>query len=104
MALSLMPGVRIFSAVDTTEFVVVRAPAEPIELIIGGAPAALSPAARPWTAKVSAPANSGTALGRRYVNLTETIELLCAKSGFGMPVIAGEVLRIKQAAPLFASD
>ncbi len=99
MALHLRPWIRVFSAVDTTELVVVRASAEPIELTIGGAPAVLSPVARSWTAKVSAPANSGTVIGRRYVNLMATVELICVKAGFGVPAIAGEVLAIRQAQP-----
>lgn len=103
MALSLVPGTRVFSAVDSTELIVVRAPADPIDLTIGGAPAVLAAAAKNADAVADAP-GGGTAIGKRYTDAAATIELLCTKPGSGMPAVAGELLVLKQAKPLPASD
>ena len=43
-------------------------------------------------------------MGKRYVDDAETLELLCTKPGDGVPALAGEVLRLKEAKPLPASD
>ena len=99
MALSLKPGTRVYSAVDSTELIVVKVPADPIELTIGGAPAVEKNAtAAPATSNV------GTAIGKRYTNADATVELLCTKPGPGIPAIDGEALELKAAKPLPASD
>ncbi|WP_216899964.1 hypothetical protein [Nocardia alni] len=102
MALTLTPGTRVYSAVDSTELIVVKAPADPIDLTIGGAPAVLSAADRNG-ANASGNGN-GTALGKRYTDAAATIELLCTKPGPGMPAVADEVLALKEAKALPASD
>lgn len=103
MALSLKPGTRVYSAVDSTELIVVKVPAAPIELTIGGAPAVLS-AAEKNGAAAPATSNGGTAIGKRYTNADATVELLCTKPGPGIPAIDGEALELKAAKPLPASD
>ncbi|MEV5835189.1 hypothetical protein [Nocardia sp. NPDC052112] len=103
MALALKPGTRVFSAVDSTELIVVKVPADPIGLTIGGAPAVLSAAERNGVA-ASAVSTGGTAIGKRYTNADATVELLCTKPGPGIPAVDGEVLELKQAKPLPASD
>ncbi|MFI7667622.1 hypothetical protein [Nocardia sp. NPDC049526] len=102
MPLTLKPGTRVFSAVDSTELIVVKVPGGPIELTIGGVPAVLSAAEKTGTA--SATPNGGTAIGKRYTNADATVELLCTKPGPGVPAIDGEVLVLKEARPLPASD
>jgi len=103
MTLSLTPGARVFSAVDSTELIVVRATAEPVDLTIGGAPAVLSATEKNASALPTA-VNGGAAIGKRYTNIAGTVELLCTRPGSGLPAIAGEVLVLKQAKPLPASD
>ncbi len=39
MSLTIKPGTRLFSAVCETEMIAVKAPADAIEITIGGAPA-----------------------------------------------------------------
>ena len=39
MSLTLKPGTRLFSAVCATEMIAVKAPADAVDLTIGGAPA-----------------------------------------------------------------
>ena len=43
-------------------------------------------------------------MGKRYVDDAGTLELLCTKPGDGVPAVAGEVLQLKEAKPLPASD
>ena len=48
--------------------------------------------------------DGGTAVGKRYIDMTDAVELLCTKSGAGTLSIASEVLEVKSAKPLPASD
>ncbi|WP_433710375.1 hypothetical protein ACQP2U_29045 [Nocardia sp. CA-084685] len=102
MPLSLKPGTRIYSAVDSTELIVVKVPTTPIDLTIGGVAAVLSAAEKNGT--TSGTSNGGTAIGKRYTNADATVELLCTKPGPGVPAIDDEVLVLKEARPLPASD
>jgi hypothetical protein len=101
--LTLRPGTRVLSAIDQTELVVVRAPADPIDLTVGGVPAVVSAEKRGTGTPISGH-DTGISVGKRYVDGTGTVELLCTKAGTGVPAIAGELLTIKRAKPLPASD
>lgn len=104
MSLSLKPGTRLYSAVDATELIAVKAPAEPVDVTIGGAPAVLSADERLDDGGVAEGHDGGAAMGKRYTNAAETVELLCTKAGAGAPAIDGELLTVKEAKPLPASD
>ena len=57
----------------------------------------------------TSPATNGTstpgaAIGKRYVDEDDTVELLCTKPGEGVPALGGRPLTIKEAKPLPASD
>lgn len=54
--------------------------------------------------EVSAEAAGGTALGKRYVNEDESLEVLCTKPGDGSLALSGTPLGLKEAKPLPASD
>lgn len=47
---------------------------------------------------------SGTTIGKRYVDATGTLELLCTASGAGELTCDGAPMTIKTAKPLPASD
>lgn len=47
---------------------------------------------------------SGTVIGKRYVDATGTLELLCTASGAGELTCDGAPMTIKAAKPLPASD
>ncbi|HEV8297272.1 MAG TPA: hypothetical protein VGQ20_08245 [Acidimicrobiales bacterium] len=100
----LKAGSRLKSTVCNTEVIVVKAPAGDLKVTCGGAPMVL--AAEPITEKgtVSSDAAGGTALGKRYVNADETLEILCTKAGEGSLGVGGEQLSLKEAKPLPASD
>ena len=104
MSMTLKPGAKLLSTVCSTELITVKAPAGEVELTIGGAPPATSPADRGGDGSVADGHSGGTAMGKRYVDDAETIELLCTKPGDGMPALNGEVLQLKEAKALPASD
>ncbi len=104
MSLSLKPGTRLFSAVCSTELIVVKAPADEVELTIGGSPALTDDGDRDPSAGAASGHDGGALVGKRYVDDGDTLELLCTKPGAGLPAIGGAVLSLKEAKPLPASD
>lgn len=100
----LKPGIRLFSAVCTTELVVVKVLPGDLDLTIGGVSPVGSAAEREVTGLVVEGHGGGAAMGKRYVDSAETIELLCTKTGEGVPALHGELLHLKEAKPLPASD
>jgi hypothetical protein len=101
----LKPGTRLRSQVDGTEVIVVRAPADDLDVACGGQPmidVAAEP--EPGLAAAADPVE-GTQLGKRYVPATgAAIELLVTKPGkYGLS-IDGTPLALKEAKPLPASD
>jgi hypothetical protein len=97
-------GQTLASAVDATTVVVVRWPNAEVELTCGGAAMvdAKDPAAGSGTPD---PAwSAGSQLGKRYVDASGGVELLCTKAGTGTLAVNGEPLNIKAAQALPASD
>ena len=100
------PGDQLASTVCGTRVVVIRAPAagqpQP-QLTCGGSllvPAADAPPAKPGPAG----ADATTLIGKRYVDATGTLELLCSASGAGELACDGAPMTLKAAKPLPASD
>ena len=100
----LKPGSRMRSAVCATEVMVVAASAEDVELTCGGAPMVALDAEPPAGTEISPEAKGGTKIGKRYVDASSTIELLCTKPGEGALGLGGELLVTKEAKPLPSSD
>jgi hypothetical protein len=102
--MELPVGTRLRSAVDTTEVVVVRAPSESVDIRCGGQ------AMVPVTQSVSGEGpidpnhNSGTLVGKRYVDDALGLELLCTKGGEGSLAVGEAPLLVKAAKPLPSSD
>jgi len=104
MSIQLKPGMRLFGAACTTELIVVKAPAQPIDLRIGGHPPLAAAADRTGGVEVLTPAESAPAMGKRYVDPEGTLEVLCTKAGLGAIAIGDELCATKDAKPLPASD
>jgi hypothetical protein len=103
--IALKPGMRLRSTVCATEVMVIQAPAEPVTLSCGGAP--LVPLGAPAPAAGGAPASDaagGTQIGKRYVDASGALELLCTKPGPGTLAAGGVPLAVKTARPLPSSD
>jgi hypothetical protein len=99
--MTLHPGDQLASTACTTRVVVIRAPAagEPA-LTCGGA--AMVPVAAPPTPLAGA--TPVTLLGKRYVDATGTLELLCTAAGTGELCCDGAPMTVKTAQPLPSSD
>ena len=104
MAIALKPGTRLFSDVCTTELIVVRTPSAAVDVTIGGCPPVTSAADRSGSAIIVAGHGGGTAMGKRYVDERDTLELLCTKQGEGVAALDGVAMVLKDAKPLPASD
>jgi hypothetical protein len=83
---------------------VIAAPEADVELTCGGAPMIDIGAAPPGGFTLSPDAAKGTALGKRYVNESGDVELLCTKPGEGSLGVAGTLLVLKESKPLPSSD
>jgi hypothetical protein len=102
--MDLKPGSRWRSAVCDTEVVVVRAPAAPATLRIGGAGALPADAGRPASAKPDESLASGTMLGKRYADEATGLEVLCTKAGTGTITVDGRRAAVMTPRQLPASD
>jgi len=108
-ATDLSPGSRWRSVVCEAEVIVVRAPAAPVLLCIGGAPALAAAGNGPAGSGLtgSAPDRAlaaGTLLGKRYADQASGLELLCTRSGAGTITVAGRPATIMAPRKLPASD
>lgn len=97
-------GSRLFSAVCTTEMIAVKVPAGDVNLTIGGSAPVASAAERVAGGAVADGHGGGAAMGKRYVDQDDSIELLCTKPGPGVPALNGVLLVLKEAKALPASD
>ena len=104
MSLTLKPGTRLFSVVCTTEMIVVKASGDSVDVTIGGAPPVTVESERSAGGEVAEGHGGGSAIGKRYVDAAGRIELLVTKPGDGVPAVDGELLTLKDAKPLPASD
>jgi hypothetical protein len=104
MSLILKPGTKVFGAACLTEGIVVRAPKDPVDLQIGGHPALTKITERSADLTIAAGHDSGSLMGKRYVDADDTIELLCTKPGAGSFAINGALCEAKGAKALPSSD
>jgi hypothetical protein len=102
--MQLKPGTRLRSAVDSTEVIVVKAPAEAVDLRCGGHPLVPLDAGEPGGATLDPAHSQGTQVGKRYAEPEVGLEILCTKGGEGSLAIGDEPLVLKDAKPLPSSD
>ena len=97
------PGVRLRSAVCSTEVMVIAAPGGDIALTCGGAPL-LAEGEEAAAGTALDATGEGTQLGKRYTDAAGALELLCVKPGKGSLAADGVALVLKGAKPLPSSD
>ena len=100
----LAVGSRLRSAVCSTEVMVVAAPDRDLEVTCGGSSMIGMDDDLPEGLMISAEASGGTAIGKRYTNDAQDIEVLCTKAGDGSIAVDGELLEQKDAKALPSSD
>lgn len=102
--MKLTAGTKIRSAVCSLEAIVIRPPSEEADLSCGGV-AMVAPGSEGTGAMQLADAEPGQALiGKRYVDLTSGLEVLCTKGGKGALSFGERALTPKEAKPLPSSD
>ena len=104
MSVQYKVGTKLKSAVCDTQIILLRVPARPIDLGIGGAAPLTDAQAKPDDAVLDPAWAAGSITGKRYCDEAETIELLCTKGGQGGISMDGLALGIKQAKQLPSSD
>lgn len=103
VVMQLKAGSRWRSAVCATEVMVIAAPDGDVALTCGGAPVE-EPGAEASGATLSPDFADGSQVGKRYVDATGELELLCTRPGDGSLAVSGQPLTIKGAKPLPSSD
>ena len=101
--MQLKAGTRLRSATDPCEIVVVKAPADPVDLRCGGHPF-LAIDAESSPESVEPGFDQGTQLGKRYASEELGLEVLCTKAGEGSISVGETILEVKGAKALPASD
>jgi hypothetical protein len=104
MPVTLKPGMKLYSAVCSTQLVVVRASSGEVDLRCGGQPVVMTTADAGVGGTPRAGFDGGTLLGKRYVDEDESFEVLCTKSGSGSLGLGDAPLQLSGAKPLPASD
>lgn len=100
----LKPGLRLKSAVCSTEVMIIKSAPGEHDLHCGGV-AMLAPGeAAPAGATADPALAKGTLVGKRYVDADEKYEVLCTKGGEGTLALDGAPLDVKQAKTLPSSD
>ena len=95
---------RVSQRTDTTEVVVRKAPAEPVDLRCGGEPMFAIDAERGADRPIGAGFDEGSQLGKRYADDEIGIEILCTKPGPASLSLGDARLYLKGAKPLPSSD
>ena len=101
--MQLKAGTRLRSATDACEVVVVKAPAEPVDLRCGGH-AFLAIDAEVTPESIEPGFDQGTQLGKRYADDDLGLEVLCTKAGEGSISVGETILAVKGPKALPASD
>ena len=102
--MQIKAGVRLRSAVCATEVIVVKAPADDVDLRCGGHPLLAYGVASPEGLEPDSAFSEGTKMGKRYSDVAATLELLCTKPGAGSLSLGSEPIQVKDAKALPSSD
>jgi hypothetical protein len=104
VGVELKPGTRLRSTACEAEVVVVKAPAGAVDLRCGGHP--MVPVGDDVAGGLSPQTgfDGGMLIGKRYVDESGDLELLCTKAGGSSPSLGDQVLGVKDAKPLPSSD
>jgi len=102
--MELKVGTRLRSAGDEVEAIVVKTPSGDVDLRCGGHPVLAMDEDRPSGVAAEAGFEKGSLLGKRYVDGSGELEILCTKAGPASLSVGDEVLEIKEAKPLPSSD
>ena len=97
---TLKPGLRLKSAVCSTEIMVIRAPALDALLACGGVEMLAMTETTTGGRSIDPAQSGGTLIGKRYIDATDRVELLCTRGGDGSIALDGVAMVVKQAKAL----
>jgi len=97
-------GSRLKSAVCSAELMVIAAPDSDVDIQCGGASMIEMGGEPPAGATANPDFQEGVTLGKRYVNESGDLELLCTKPGESSLSVGDVRLTLKEAKPLPSSD
>ena len=97
-------GQRLRSAVSSVEAIVVKVPKGDVTISCAGAPMLRPDDKADGSLPPADPAQRHTLLGKRYLDESSNLEMLCVAAGPGEIAVDGRTLTIKTAQPLPASD
>lgn len=101
MAQIYKPGTKLTSTVCKTQIMALRIPTTELEITCGGAPMQVG---EPSELGTISGENTGSLVGKRYVDEGESMEFLCTRGGDGSVSVNGVALVVKQAKQLPSSD
>ncbi len=102
--MKLRPGQKLHSAVCDAQVIVVRAPADEVEVGCGGTPLLEDGQEPDSSVTLDESLGDGPLLGKRYADEDLGLELLCNRAGAGALTVNGQLLLVKGAKPLPSSD
>lgn len=102
--MALPAGTKLASAVCTAQGIVIRPPEADGEITCGGVAMAAAGEAAVAAEALAEPQDGQALPGKRYVDQTTGLEVLCTKAGKGAFAYDGRPLTLKEAKPLPASD
>ena len=102
--MELKPGLRVRSATDTTEVIVVSGPQGGVDLRCGGHPMIGPGEERGEDLPVQPGFDEGCQIGKRYAHEASGLVLLCTKVGRSALSVGDEVLLVQAVKPLPSSD
>lgn len=100
--MEIKAGTRLKSVVCTTEAIVVKAAGGDVDVTCGGV--SMVAPGTDGSGDAAADLMGGSAMGKRYVDADDSVELLCTKPGDGSLGIGATALELKEAKALPASD
>jgi hypothetical protein len=100
----IKPGSRLRSPVCDVEVIVIKAPGSDLDLRCGGKPMIQMDEERSTGQAPEPGFDQGTLIGKRYVDETGDLEVLCTKGGPSSLSLGETVLQVKEAKPLPSSD
>jgi hypothetical protein len=104
LEMELKAGLRLKSATDPTEVIVVKTPGGELDLRCGGHPFLPIDASGETPSPVEPGFDGGTLVGKRYGDEELGLELLCTKGGSASISLGDDILSVKTAKALPASD
>lgn len=101
---AIKPGLRLKSAVCSTEIMIIRTPPVHADICCGGVQMLALTEQPPAGAQIDPGQAHGSLIGKRYVDAQDRVELLCTQGGTGSLTLDGVLMTLKQAKALPSSD